>query len=159
MTKASEYICLVEGREIPWKYVDYNQQSPVFHRHSTYEAAKAEAVRLAKANQKNVNVFRMVASAEVKVKTSVEVVVRTIKKAKKMVSAPLGKGPWIIVKYAENYIGSKVPAENAYSGYSCNRTGVAPKRVYYSMNHQARHDLKKLQQYNPSVGFGFVECL
>ena len=63
---------------------------------------------------------------------------------------------YIVVKYAKQQPDGWTRA-SAYDGYSCKLSGVSPGKVYAQKNAEALSDLKRLQEVNESVDFGFVE--
>jgi hypothetical protein len=64
---------------------------------------------------------------------------------------------WIIVKYAtEYYPKGKAPMEASVFGtYTARECGVTQKT--YTSPIEADFDLRKLMEFNPSVGYGIVE--
>ena len=63
---------------------------------------------------------------------------------------------YIIVKYADEFPDGWT-REDAYYGYSCSLAGIAQGKVYQKKDTEAELDLFRLNQVNPSVGYGFVE--
>lgn len=63
---------------------------------------------------------------------------------------------WIIMKYAEFQNPEHITADDAYSGYSCEQTGVPAGKCYTSLT-EAQKDCNTLQDFNPGVSFGLVK--